>query len=678
MSAILGIAGPLVRSAEPVVLRSILRAMARRGVDRAAWRDVGGALLGAAQCAWEPAGTSGGAVLVARDGEVAVAADATLYYTGELQQALRSFGVRPTGTAPYQLILAAYRAWGAECAARLEGDFAFVLWDARTGTLVAARDFGAKRPLHCAPLGGSILVASTIEALRAHPACPSVLDPAVIAEEAGALSGSSTATVWRGITRIPPGHSLIWRASEPGRTRVEPHWHPPQFQDRARASDGTEELLALLGDAVAERLAADGPTALALSGGWDSPAVFAAGSRVLARAPGRRALHPISVSFPPGDPGREDELIESIVRHWNATTTWLASDDIPALDRMLRRAATREEPFPHPFEPMNRAIARAAVGAGAHVVLDGNGGDQLFETSSIYLADLARGGRWLALSREWRARGGGARALVRDAIVPALPNAILGAAGQSSAFRSLGDQFSRRPPCWMRPEFVRAHDLEGREHRRAPSRAGRSLAATESAWQLTRPVLGRMASSLASYTLDEGAEHRSPLYDGRIVRFAAGRPVSERRSGRETKRLLRRAMRGLLPPEVLAPRASRTGVPIRYLTTAIRSALPFWRERVLRGSMLAELGIIDPIRLGESYDRCIAGSGAHETVALYLALETELWLQTHATGTRANDGSIDAATRVASRAGHDWPDNLTPREGMDVRDSEGGAVRHSA
>ena len=679
MSAILGMAGPLVRSAERRVVGSMLDAMARRGADRAAWRAFGGALLGTSRHAWELATGRSAPVLIAQDGELAVAADATLYYTVDLERALRTRRVEPAGTAASHLILAAYRAWGTECAAHLEGDFAFVVWDARRRTLFAARDFGAKRPLHYAQLGESIVLASSIDALRAHPACPSVLDVAVIAEEAAALSGSSADTAWRGIKRIPPGHSLVWHASEPCRTRVAPHWHPPHFEDRARASDGAEELLALLGDAVAERVAGDGPTAVALSGGWDSPAVFATGSRMLERAPGRGALYPISVSFPPGDPGREDELIESIVRHWNGATTWLASGDIPALDRMIRRAAVREEPFPHPFEPMNRAIARAAVRCGAAILLDGNGGDQLFETSSIYLADLARGGRWADLSREWRARGGGAAALVRDAMLPALPNAFLRAADRMSGFRTtLGDQFSRRPPRWLRTDFVRANGLEARERERAPSRAGRSLASTESAWQLTRPVLGRMASSLASFTLDEGAEHRSPLYDGRIIRFAATRPVSERRSGRETKRLLRRAMTGLLPPEILAPRPTRTGVPIRYLTSAIRAALPFWRERVLHGSMLAELGIVDPIRLGEAYEQCMGGGGAHQTVALYLALETEVWLQAHANGARTTDGSIDAATRAASRAGHDWPDNLVTLEGMDVRDSEGGAVRHSA
>ena len=678
MSAIVGVAGPLARSAERRDVTSVLSALARRGAHCAAWRAFGGALLGASRHEWELASARSGPLL-AHDAELAVAADATLYYTRDLERALRTRGVQPKGTSSSELVLAAYRAWGIDCAAHLEGDFAFVVWDARTQTIFAARDFGAKRPLHYTRSGESIVIASTIDALRAHRACRSELDVAVVAEEAAALSGSSTNTVWRGISRIPPGHSLVWRACDPGRTRVEPHWLPPQFQDRARASDGTEELLELLSDAVAERLSVDSPTALALSGGWDSPAVFAAGSRILERAPGRQSLHPISVSFPPGDPGREDELIHSIVRHWDKSTTWLSSGDIPAVDGFVHRAAVREEPFPHPFEPMNRAIARAAVGRGAAVLLDGNGGDQLFETSGILLADLARGGRWLDLSREWRARGGDIASLIGDAILPALPNALLRAADRMSGSRTaLGDTFSRRSPHWMRADFLRAHDLVARERERAPSRAGRTLAATESAWQLTRPVLGRMACALASFTLDEGAEHRSPLYDGRIVRFAATRPVSERRSGRETKRLLRRAMSGLLPAEILAPRPSRTGVPIRYLTTAIRSALPFWRDRVGRGSMLAELGIIDPIRLGEAYDQCLGGSGAHHTVALYLALETELWLQAHANGVRSHDGRIEAATTAASRAGHEWPDNHVALEEMDVRDSEGGAVRHSA
>jgi asparagine synthase (glutamine-hydrolysing) len=679
VTAILGIAGPLARSTEPRIARSMLGAMAHRGADRAAWRACGGAVLGTSRHHWELATTGGDGEMPALDGDVVVAADATLYYTADLRRALRARGVRATGATPCELILAAYRAWGADCAAHLEGDFAFVLWDATAQTLIAARDFGAKRPLHFAQLGGSILLASTIDAVRAHHACPSVLDAAVVAEEAGALSGSNTDTVWRGVKRIPPGHHLVWRASDPRHPRLEPHWQPPQFQDRARASDGADELLELLGDAVAERIATGAPTAVALSGGWDSPAVFAAGSRILERAPGRGSLQPISVSFPPGDPGREDELIESIVRHWKTATVWLASADIPALHDMVRRAALREEPFPHPFEPMNRAIARAAVGCGATVLLDGNGGDQLFETSSVYLADLVRRGRWSELGREWRARGGGARALVRDAMLPALPNVVLrGLDRMGDGRTALGDPLSRRPPGWMRADFMRAHGLDARERERAPSRSGRSLAATESAWQLTRPVLGRMASALASFTLAEGAEHRSPLYDRRIISFAATRPVAERRSAREPKRLLRRAMTGLLPREILAPRPARTGVPIEYRVTAIREVLPLWRERAGRESMLADLGIIDPVQLGAAYDRCLGGSAASHTVALYLALETELWLQAHVGGVRGRDGSIGAAARAASRAGHEWPDNLVAREDMDVRDSEGGAVRHSA
>ena len=179
MSAIVGIAGPLVRGAEARAVSSMLGAMVRRGADSAAWRVVGGALLGGSRHAWEPGCRRGGSAPMALEDELAVTADATLYYTADLERALRARGVKPAGSSPCQLILAAYRAWGAECAAHLEGDFAFVVWDARRRVLVAARDFGAKRPLHYAQLGSSIVLASTIDAVRAHPACPSVLHHAV-------------------------------------------------------------------------------------------------------------------------------------------------------------------------------------------------------------------------------------------------------------------------------------------------------------------------------------------------------------------------------------------------------------------------------------------------------------------------------------------------------------------
>src|SRR5690606_4084438 len=134
-----------------------------------------------------------------------------------------------------------------------------------------------------------------------------------------------------------------------------------------------------------------------LSGGWDSPAVFAAGQAALRASGDPRSLLPVSISYPPGDPGREDELIESIAMHWDVPIHWVDIRDIPFVDRPVERAAERDEPFGHAFEMWHRSLARGSRGVGAHVAFDGVGGDQLFQVSEVYFADLLRSGRLLEL-----------------------------------------------------------------------------------------------------------------------------------------------------------------------------------------------------------------------------------------------------------------------------------------
>ena len=120
----------------------------------AIWRGTG-ATLAVARHPWEMSPSFSGDALVVTDGDLAVVADASIYYRDDLRAALARAHVGVTGPSASHLILAAYRAWGADCAARLEGDFAFVIWDALTHTVVAARDFSGKRTLYYSERGGS-------------------------------------------------------------------------------------------------------------------------------------------------------------------------------------------------------------------------------------------------------------------------------------------------------------------------------------------------------------------------------------------------------------------------------------------------------------------------------------------------------------------------------------------
>ncbi|HKS05829.1 MAG TPA: asparagine synthase-related protein, partial [Gemmatimonadaceae bacterium] len=401
----------------------MLNAMRTRG-DREEVGELSNAAIGTAHFDWEP-----GESRVARHGAIVVVADATLYYRDDLRRAISANGVAQFGGSAAELIAAAYAAFGRECVARLEGDFAFVLFDSQRESLFAARDFGGKRTLYFAAINQSITLASTIGGVTADARVSSDLNLAHIAATAAGIWAHAPDTCYRDVMELPAGYALTWDARDG--VSVSRFWNPPAELARSRESpdDAARQLLDLLTRATAERLASQGATAVTLSGGWDSTAVYGAGQNALRARTTPRTLHAVSISYPEGDVGREDDFITEATTMWKSTPSWIGIDDIQMFGEASDsvRAATdaaraRDEPFAHPYETWNRALARAASSAGAHVVLDGSGGDQLFQVSDIYLADLFATGRWLEVLRQWRSRDGrGVRDLYRWAVRPVLP-----------------------------------------------------------------------------------------------------------------------------------------------------------------------------------------------------------------------------------------------------------------
>lgn len=632
MSAILGIfPGDGHVPAEPVA-RRMLHAMRARGSDHAAVHAGPGALVAVARDAWELDAAIGGGVLLADDGDVVVATDAALYYRDDLRAAIARRGVSPRGDTPAELVLAAYQAWGEDCAARLEGDFAFLVWNRKTRRVCAARDFAGKRPLFHAVVGsdGTLVVASTVGGVLAHPSCPSELNLTVIAETAAGMFASCDETAYAAITGVPAGFTLVSRDGE--RPVLRRHWFPPEPGESARPDfeDAAEELRALLVRSAAERMPAGAVSSVYMSGGYDSPAVFAAGREALRTGAGSGSLLPVSISYPQGDPGREDELIALIARHWNAPVQWVDIAHVPFFDRPAERAARRDEPFAHAYEMWHRALARGARAVNAHVAFEGGGGDQLFQVSEVFLADLLRQGRWLELAREWRAkgmRGSGFRSFFRWAVQPNLGASALRAAAWLRRGRPLVGYLERTPPPWIDPAFAREHGLVERERAHTPQRGRSTCAAHETLWYLTYPYFPRVFGWVAAIAREEGVELRSPLYDARVVSFALSRPRRERSLGRETKRLLRRAMQGLLPDEIVMPRTARTGITSGYFDRSMRAGFPALCDEMLRDSALVRAGMVDAKEFRRCTEEYLGHGVARWGAALNLTLHTELWLR---------------------------------------------------
>lgn len=632
--AVTAIVGAFGARAGAVTPEWMLAAMPQRGAeDVAVWQARGDvrAGIGTARHGWESGSAS--ALLRSATG-VTVAADAALYYREDLARALHAAGVHPAGDSPAELILAAYQAWGEHCAARLEGDFAFVLWDGNTRRVLCACDHGGKRPLFYADAGGTLCVASAIGALLAHPACPADLDLAVLAcESAGLFAASGAATCYRAVARLPPGCTLIRRFGDRGGTRLDAHWTPPPARESSRLSfdDAAAELRALLRKATAERLAPVGASSVWLSGGWDSTAVLGAAGDALGRPAAAERIRAVSLSYPVGDPGREDELIARAADRWDVPVHWIDIDAVPMLDDPGRRAAARDEPFAHAFEASNRSLAEGSRACAARIAFDGAGGDQLFQGSELFFADLLRRGQWRELAREWQAKGlagRGGRVFFKWAVQPLLPDVALRAATALRGGRPLYSPFDRTLPPWIQPEFARRHELQAREHAAAPARRGRGAAEYETHWYLTHPYFPRVMGTVAELALAAGTELRSPLYDRRVIEFAVTRPRTDRSAGRETKRLLRRAMRGLLPESLLAPRPRRTGVTSAYFARGLRIRHAEAIAGLLTQPLaLEEVGIVDGAALRRAWASYVRSGGGALGVTLLLTLQCELWLR---------------------------------------------------
>jgi asparagine synthase (glutamine-hydrolysing) len=647
VTAIVAVVARAGESSREATARRALAAMRHGGASASRVLSSGEATLAIASHEWEAAGARD-ETAIASEGGVIVIADASLYYRADLLRALRADGRPASDVTAAHLILEAYRAWGDQCAGRIEGDFAFIVWDSATRRLVAARDGGATRPLFYSETREALLVGSSVAGLVAAGASP-VLDVGHLGEVAAGLALDETSTCRTAVQRIPAAHTLSRTGG--GRCTLVPHSVPPRFESGGRLTleDGALALRDLLTGAVRERLDAARPTSVWLSGGWDSPAVFGAAMQATGGDVDR--VRAVSITYPVGDPGREDELIGSIAQRWGATPHWIDSAGIGLLDGMPAGAASRDEPFAHVFEHWNRALARGSRAVGARIALHGNGGDQLFQVSLVYLADLVRRGRLLSVARECRARGvRDARTLFRWAIQPLLPPAALRAAATLRRGRRLRSYLERDVPAWIDAGFARRHALHERARGTLVRQSGETHAAAESRYYLTSPYFPRVYACVNELARDEGVELRSPLLDPRVIAFAAERPREERAAKRETKRVLRTAMRGIIPDEVLAPRRTRTGTTGRLFARAMRAAGDDLIAQATRHSRLAELGIIEPAALGRGWREWQHTQDGNLGVSLFLTMQAEFWARAEGDFRSAPDGDGGRASRALAGA----------------------------
>jgi asparagine synthase (glutamine-hydrolysing) len=269
------------------------------------------------------------------------------------------------------VLLAAYRAWGAACLTRLAGMFAFAVWDRDARTLFLARDRAGEKPLYWTMHAGAFVFASEVKALLRWPGLPRRLDHVALAEFLHFGFVADPRSVWEGVHKLAPGHSLTVRLGDGGARPGEPaQWWDMTFEPDHAVRDWSPIIRDTFARVVDEMAVADVPLGTFLSGGVDSSAVTAA----LARA--RHSVTAFTIGFR-DDPDDERPWAREVAARYGVLhkERELCAEDLgPVYDPLLWHY---DEPFNDTSFLPTFCVCREARGE-LTVALSGDGGDELF------------------------------------------------------------------------------------------------------------------------------------------------------------------------------------------------------------------------------------------------------------------------------------------------------------
>lgn len=304
--------------------------------------------------------------------EIAIVFNGEIYNCAELRSELEQCGHGFRSHSDTEVLLAAYAEWGTDCLSRLNGMFAFAIYDACQQRLFFARDRAGEKPLFYWLGGGTLFFASELKALLAHPDLPRRIDPEAMDcyLTMGFVPGHRC--ILQGYHKLPPAHAMTFDLRQ-GVVQVWRYWQLPDLGGNTGAINENvllDELETLLEDAVSRQLVADVPVGILLSGGVDSSLVTAMAVRRSSR------VRTFSIGFAGHDDLDETPHARLIARHFGTEHIEMmaeptTSDLLPTLARQFDEPMVDSSMFP-------TWLVTRLVRQHCSVALGGDGGDELF------------------------------------------------------------------------------------------------------------------------------------------------------------------------------------------------------------------------------------------------------------------------------------------------------------
>lgn len=617
-----GIAG-LLGQPSPERLKAMADAIAHRGPDgEGTWCDAeAGIGLAHRRLAIIDLSDAASQPMAAVEGRYQVVFNGEIYNFKELAAELRAKGYRFNPHSDTAILAPLYDSEGPAMLARLNGIFAFAIWDSRERTLFLSRDHVGAKPLYYAhtPLG--LAFASELKALLTIPGLDRTLDESAIADYLGKLWCPGEGTPFRAVRKLPPHHYMLVTR---GNVRVEAF--PSGFGQSpvipANAAEAADALSTLLRRVVADQCIADVPVGAFLSGGVDSTALVAA-----MVASGNRPAATYCIGF--DGPGMEDEgfgddlAYAQVAAHALDVPLTPMMMSAPSADDFTRLAYTLDEPQADPAPLFVEAISKQARADGVPVLLSGAGGDDLF---SGYRRHVAAKLRTLA---------GPLSGLVYLAPTVAQGSAFGRKYARLKGLMGGSDEAFLRACFEFNAQKLVSTCLSGDTRLVAAQRPNEwwlsAVRAGEGTSSLVDRVvglerLGFLPDHNLNYTdkasMAHGVEVRVPFLDPRVVAFADQLPTNWKVHGLEPKWLLKRAVERHVPREIVARKKTGFGGPVRHWVAGQLESLI---GDIISSRSFRERGLFDPSGVENVWHLTRVGTvdGSYLLLAIVM---TELWL----------------------------------------------------
>jgi asparagine synthase (glutamine-hydrolysing) len=547
------------------------------------------------------------------DGSVWITFNGEIYNHAVYREPLLAKGHKFRSHSDTEAIIHLYEEHGPDCVKQLDGMFAFAIWDTNARRLLLARDRLGKKPLYYTVTGGRLLFASEIKALLEHPDVRRGLDLEALGHFLTFSNTPAPETLFQNIRKLPPAHTLTFDSS--GNTHTERYWSPldgPEWKSTADENESVERVRELLTRAVSKRLMSDVPIGAFLSGGIDSSANVALMSRLVSEP-----LRTFSIGFEGfGETENFHDLpyARQVAREFGCNhqeVTVTAEDCQKAVPELVFH---QDEPIGDPACLPMYLVSRAARQDGVTVVLVGEGSDEVFggyEDMARHIHSYHTKWRRLnqlpgplrsAIYRFGRSTG------MTDGRLDVLRRSAVGEPfywGLDVVYSDVEKDRLFRSRTTGKMGAGAAPIVRGYYREIAEQRPQADFLQQMSYVELSNRLPELLLMRVDKFSMAHSLEARAPFLDHELVSYVLGLPQHLKIRGRQTKWVLKQAMTGILPKEVITRRKQGFRVP---LPAWLAGPLAGWAEERLFSSTARQLDFFDFTYIRELWQRHISGA----------------------------------------------------------------------